>query len=321
VNTSIKTFRLTGDRNLAACPLNELLEPTERSSAGWIDVQPDQEATLAELLHALDLHPLALDACVDDSPPPGMTAYGDSLVIVLPTHAAWDAEDRTHLIVVCLPRLLVTIHRQAIPALEQVAVQYADGMRFHADNTSAILYQILDHIIDEDVAFTLRARDEINRLDDLLERHDDDVIEQALPLKRQITRLAAAFEDQLYCVGSLQTVESNSFQIEGLRDYFRDACTHLEHASRAAGRQLAHLNAIQQAYQLHLQDKTNDRLRLLTIVSTIFIPLTLITGIYGMNFHNMPELQWQFGYVGTLLAMLALGLAMLWGFYRTGWFR
>jgi magnesium transporter len=194
-------------------------------------------------------------------------------------------------------------------------------MRFHGDNTSAILYQILDHIIDQDMAFTLHTRDAIERLEDLLETDPDELSKQTLPLKRQLARLAASFEDQLYCVASLQTIESESFHMQGLLDHFRDAVSHLEHASRSIGRQLAHLNAIQQEYQLKLQNKANDRLRLLTIISTIFIPLTLITGIYGMNFRNMPELQWHYTYFGVLGVMFTIALAMLWGFFRAGWFR
>lgn len=80
------------------------------------------------------------------------------------------------------------------------------------------------------------------------------------------------------------------------------------------------MNAVQQEYQLKLQGKTNYRLRLLTIISTIFFPLTLITGICGMNFHLMPELDWNYGYFAVLFAMVAIVAAMLWGFYRTGWF-
>jgi magnesium transporter len=257
--------------------------------------------SLTEFLLELQLHPLAIEACLDPTPASRLVAYGKSLFLGIPTHASWETEHRTFLCIVCTPGMLISIHEHAIPALITIAEQYSDGMRFHTGNTSAILYQVLGHLIDEDMAFTLCTRDAIDRLDELLDDADDEQLtEQSLLLKRQLTRLAATFEDQLYCVGSLQTIESESFSIEGLQDYFRDAFSHLEHASRSIGRQLAHLSAIHQEYQLQLQNKTNDRLRLLTIISTIFIPLTLITGIYGMNFRNMPELDWRFGYFGVL---------------------
>ncbi len=318
---SVKAFRLTGERYLEPCRVDDVAVRAEHRPACWIDVHQDGTVPLEQLLRSLNLHPLAVDACLDASPMSRLVSYGKSLVIGLPTHTTWDAADRTFLFIVCLPGVLVTIHRDEVPTLTHVCDRYSGAMRFHGDNTSAILYQLLDGIIDEDMAFTLRTREEIDHVDELRETYRDELPEQTLRLKRQLARLAAAFEDQLYCVASLQTIESDAFHAEGLRDYFRDAVSHLEHASRSIGRQLAHLDAVQQEYQLHLQDKTNDRLRLLTIISTIFIPLTLISGIYGMNFRHMPELEWDYGYFGVLGVMLTIALAMLWGFRRAGWFR
>lgn len=316
-------YLLNQERCLQSCSLNEMLAtPTDQQQPCWIDVERTDSDSLAKLLSELGLHPLAIEACLDPTPASRLVAYGTSLFIGLPTQSSWDEEDRTFLWVVCVPNKIITVHEDTIHALGTVIQQYTQGMRFHRNGTSAILYQILDHLIDENMAFTLRTRDTIDQLDELLDEEDSDaMIEQVLPLKRQLTRLAATFEDQLYCVGALQTIESESFNIEGLQDYFRDAFSHLEHAGRSVARQLTHLNAIHQDYHLKLQNRTNDRLRLLTIVSTIFIPLTLITGIYGMNFRVMPELQWQFGYFGVLAGMVALAAAMLWGFYRNGWFR
>ncbi len=316
-----RIYRMTGSRHLAACSLDSALEKANHREPCWVDVQFEDGDDLQELLLRLPLHHLAVEACLEHMSASRLVAYGDSLVITLPTHRAWDDAHRSYLVVVCLPGLLVTVHRQPIPSLEYVMEQYADGMRFHAASTSAVLYQILDHIIDEDVGFVQHAREEIEQLDALLDVDDDAAIARAVPLKRQLSRLEAAFEDQLYCVGALQTIESAAFRIGGLRDYFRDAISHLEHALRAVHRQQSQLNAVEQGYHLRLQDKTNDQLRVLTIISTIFMPLTLIAGIYGMNFQYMPELQWRYGYFATLAAMVVVSGGMLMTFWRAGWFR
>jgi magnesium transporter len=316
-----RAFQLTSDRHLESCPVEAAID-TERSRPTWIDVERSDPESLASLLRTFGVHSLAVDACVDPTPASRMVAYGQSLFIGLPTHVEWNATERTYLWIVCRPGLLITIHEGRICALENILSEFRESLRFHAATTSAILYQILDHLIDEDMSFTLRTRAELDRLEELLEKESfDELTDQSVPLKRQLARLAATCEDQMYCVGSLHTIESESFSIEGLLDYFRDAVSHLEHASRSIGRQSAHLSAIQQEFQLKLQDKTNDRLRLLTVISTVFLPLMLITGIYGMNFRQMPELDWSFGYYGVLLAMLGIGVAMLWGFYRSGWFK
>jgi len=171
-------------------------------------------------------------------------------------------------------------------------------------------------------AFDLQIRDQIDTMEDLFEQDPlSDLPDKTLPLKRQLAHLLSAFEDQLYCVSALQTIDSDALPLDGLQAYFRNAVSHLGHATRMISRQVDRLSAIHQDYQLSLQNKTNQRLRLLTVISTIFIPLTLITSIYGMNFRYMPELAWQYSYPGILALMLAIAGAMLLGFWRTGWFK
>ncbi|MCA9457950.1 MAG: hypothetical protein KC587_14890, partial [Nitrospira sp.] len=80
------------------------------------------------------------------------------------------------------------------------------------------------------------------------------------------------------------------------------------------------LNGLSQHYNLSLQNSTNNRLRILTVISAIFMPLTLIAGIYGMNFPNMPELQIPYGYFILLGLMAVIGGGLGIFFYVRGWF-
>jgi magnesium transporter len=73
-------------------------------------------------------------------------------------------------------------------------------------------------------------------------------------------------------------------------------------------------------YQLLLQKKANKRLNFLTIIQAIFVPLTLLAGIYGMNFQHIPELELQYGYFISLGLMVIIAIAFLWYFYKHGWF-
>ena len=151
--------------------------------------------------------------------------------------------------------------------------EFSAAVRFHTLSTSAILYQILDRLIDEDTAFVLEARREIELLEEAVDHDPKSVeIDQILTVKRRGARLSVTFEDQRYCVTALQTVESEVFDITDLREYFRDSLAHLEYALRSVGRQQARLAELHQHYLLTLQEKTNRRLRLLTIISAIFMP-------------------------------------------------
>ncbi|MFI5323662.1 MAG: magnesium transporter CorA family protein, partial [Thermodesulfobacteriota bacterium] len=78
---------------------------------------------------------------------------------------------------------------------------------------------------------------------------------------------------------------------------------------------------IHKHYELILQEKTNNRLKVLTVVAAIFLPLNLIAGIYGMNFEYMPILHGSFAYHAIMAIMLLVALGMVYYFYRTGWFK
>ena len=120
-------------------------------------------------------------------------------------------------------------------------------------------------------------------------------------------------------VAVFRQLRSDVLQLGELMEYYRE----LEGALNQLVRKMERLDGqLQDTRQLHhaaLQEKTNRRLNVLTIVQAVFVPLTLITGIYGMNFVNMPELQWPNAYLVALgaIAVIAGGELML--FYRKGW--
>lgn len=286
----------------------------------WIDItEPDPES-LTDFLSPFRLHPLVLDSCLDVGAGSRVAPFEQSLLVKLPIQTSWDSPDHILLSVICLPQAIITIHGADISALESVAKDFSTAVRFHTLSTSSILYQILDHLIDEDMAFVVKARREIDSLEESIDQEPETVqIEQILALKRKSAHISITCEEQHYCVTTLQTIESDLFDVRELREYFRDSLTHLEYVLRSAGRQQAHLAELHQHFVIIVQDKTNKRLRLLTIISAVFMPLMLIAGIYGMNFKQMPELAWRYGYPAVIILMFTLAGGLLWIFYRKGW--
>jgi len=120
---------------------------------------------------------------------------------------------------------------------------------------------------------------------------------------------------------ALLSQDTELIDLHRLRKLLYDVVAHAEHSLRYIERMEDHLNKLDRHCLLLLQDRTNNRLRLLTIISAIFMPLTLIAGIYGMNFHVMPELSWRYGYWAVLLVMASIAIGLLWYFYRRGWFK
>ena len=288
----------------------------------WIDIEEPTQEELEEFLSPLGVHPLIVETCLDPAAGYRIEPYEHSLFIRMPIQLAWHDMEQAFLSIVCLPGVIITVHGKRLPVLEGIAREFSTAVRFHTRSTSSILYQILDRLTDENMAFALESRNEIDLLEEDIDREEtSEQIDRILTLKRRITRLSVTFEDQRYCLTALQTIESEVFDVRDLREYFRDTLANIDHALRSVGHQQKRLNELHQHHLLTLQDRTNKRLRLLTIISAVFMPLTLISGIYGMNFRYMPELYWRYGYPLVLSVMAVIAGALLWLFHRKGWFK
>ncbi|MDO8971732.1 MAG: CorA family divalent cation transporter, partial [Saprospiraceae bacterium] len=106
---------------------------------------------------------------------------------------------------------------------------------------------------------------------------------------------------------------------DGNRLYFRDLVDHVAQILDGIDNQRDMLSNLEALYQAEAANRLNNVMRLLTVISTIFIPLSFIAGIYGMNFDNMPELQWRYGYFIVLGGMFCAMLGMLVYFKRKHW--
>lgn len=113
---------------------------------------------MAEFLAPLQLHPLVLDGCLGPTAGSRVAPYVQSLPIKLPIQTGWDCPDHILLSVICLHQAIITIHGETVSVLENVAKDFFPAVCFHTLSTSDILYQILDRLIDEDMALVVKAR-------------------------------------------------------------------------------------------------------------------------------------------------------------------
>ncbi len=288
----------------------------------WIRVQKPERGELEQFLAPFHLHPLVLEGCLEPARNSRIVPFEQSLFLEFPTQSAWDDSRPAFLSMVCLAQALITIEEEPIPVVAEIAADYAGDMRLHGATATALVYQVLDRLIDHDLVFAVEARRQVDRVEARFDEDSDSLaVAEILALKRRVAHLSITCEDQVHCLAALQTAESRVFRIGPLREYFRDAMGHLDHALRSIARLETRLAELHQHYLLTLQDRAESRLRLLTIVSAIFLPLSLITGIYGMNFRNMPELGWTLGYPTVLAVMVIIAWVMLWVFHTKGWFR
>ena len=320
---NLKVFLLNKSKHLEPSSQTTFFKSSRDDKAYyWIDVEDPDSVSLRKLLEQLDLHSLIMEECLEPTGTSRVDLYHQSLFIKFPIQLAWDTPEQPFFSIICIPQTVITIHKRPNPTIENIAAEYSFAARFHSLTTAAIIFQIFDRLIDKNMAFILESRRDIESLDEAMDRASDSAhIDRILMLKQRISHLSIICEDQRYCVTTLQTIESDLFDISDLREYFRDSLANLEYAIRSAGRQEVHLSELRQYYQITLQEKSNKRLRLLTILSAVFMPLSLITGIYGMNFRYMPELTWPYSYPLVIFIMVAVAAIFLWIFNRKGWFK
>ena len=254
--------------------------------AVWVDLFQFDSAELVQFLEPFSLDDLVLEALDSKRTTSHVAIYQNALLLQFPALSA-DGK-RSPLSILLVDQSIITFHHEKLPALENVADQFQKAP-LRSGDPATLLFELIDGFVDGDIVGALNLRREVDSLEQRLDENDDNFdLDQVNQLRRQIVSLEALMEDQRRCFGGLQTSPPELIGVAEFHEYLRDTISHLDHNIRVAGRMEDRLAAIQQHYILKLQDKQNEKLQLLTVVSAIFLPLMLVTGIYGMNFHYMP---------------------------------
>ena len=143
-------------------------------------------------------------------------------------------------------------------------------------------------------------------------------LREILALKHRVLALGTVVDEQLAVLEVLKISKHPALPLSRLADAFQAAVETTRATDRDIDRLDRRVSDLQHRYEAAQQDKTNRRLGLLTVLSAIFMPLTFIAGIYGMNFEFMPELHWRYGYFIVLGAMAVIAGGLFW-YFRSRW--
>eukprot|EP00545_Synedropsis_sp_CCMP1620_P009573 CAMPEP_0119018626 /NCGR_PEP_ID=MMETSP1176-20130426/19884_1 /TAXON_ID=265551 /ORGANISM="Synedropsis recta cf, Strain CCMP1620" /LENGTH=383 /DNA_ID=CAMNT_0006972661 /DNA_START=197 /DNA_END=1345 /DNA_ORIENTATION=+ len=315
-------------------------EPEEALKAGavggggsfWIDVDADErdEEELREWLQSLHLSPfltsrLAEPAHTWNSHVIALRSSSLAIIRILPWRE--DAPDTLHHLAALKSKgLLLTFtssHRHATGGLGAAAMKHMEEPECipQGSSSGALLAWLLFHV-ERTAQFMREVRTCTVELDNQMDKDPTSVsLDDVIDVKDRLLRVLSVAEEQAECVATLTKVENDSAsldfsKIRGTLGVLVATSECTERMGLRIEKRISDLRQTQEAYQ---QDRINKRLAVLTVLSAIFLPLTLIAGIYGMNFDNMPELHRQNAYFYALGMMVAIALTMLVSFYRCGW--
>jgi magnesium transporter len=183
-----------------------------------------------------------------------------------------------------------------------------------------LIYLILLEILSRKGKLIITVREEIEHLAiDLDKKKNEIEPEDFLDAKTQLSNFARVLEKLVFTL-SFPPARDVLNPESSYHLYFSDLSKTLELLKTSLHQTEERLNSLHDHFELLLQEKSNKRLNFLTIIQAIFVPLTLLAGIYGMNFKNMPELEFKYGYFFSLGVMVLIAVIFIRTFYKRGWF-
>jgi magnesium transporter len=309
---------------LSAIDEARIRDHLERDHFFWLDLTDPQENELSRLRDLFGFHPLAMEDTEQFGQRPKLDNYGDHVFLVF--YGAWrhradDPEPLREVHLFISGQYLVTIHRDPLPPLDRQR-ELLDGRLLHSEQF--LLYRVLDALTDSFFPLLADTDDEI------------DVLEAAIlanPTEHQLARLFS-LKRQLVAMRKVVTPQRDLFarsvdqiaQLPGLeldeRDYFRDVYDHLIRISDLIDSYRDLLSGATDLYLSTISNRQNDVMKQLTVIATIFLPLTFITGFFGQNFgylvRDLINSTWSFWAIG-IGSMLATCAALMAFFRRKGW--
>ena len=285
----------------------------------WLDVEISEHEALRPLLASLDLDPAIFDYCIDPARSPHIATIGGTICCRVPQPAR-DRPSSEYISLICLQKLLITVHSTPTPWIDQALHNAAHKNPSPAATVLAFVEWIMAQSFGVDLASFFDLRVQADKLASSIDEMPDDIeIDAIVTMNRQIAALINNCEDLLITCSFFWNQETS---VKGeMESTFQIDFNGLERMRTLYARLESRLQALHQQYQLTLQKMTNNRLRILTVLSAVFLPLTLIAGIYGMNFRHMPELDQPYAYFMVLFLMIGVGGAMILFFYIKGWFK
>ena len=217
---------------------------------------------------------------------------------------------------------MVTFASSEKDLLEPVRQRIRRGKRSHYRDLHPdfLFCAVLDLLVDQHLEFLDEIRDSLILMEEnLSEKPKPQLLQEVYRLRRQMISVARVMPSVRSLVGELYEDYSEWFREENLM-YLRDVQDHSQQALEFVKADQEILSGMIDLYLSLISQKTNDKMKVLAVILTIFMPLTLIAGIYGMNFQHMPELGWEYSYPMVLLAMLIIGTGIGWFLKQKDWF-
>ncbi len=293
----------------------------------WINVNGIHDVALLQKLGAhFDLHPLALEDVVNTGQRPKIEEY-DSQEFIVFKQLHWDGRVSAEQMCLFLAKsYVITIQEDPGDCFELIRERLRKGTgRLRKMGTDYLAYALIDALVDQAFPILEAVGERIETLEEeVLANPSRATLGAIREVKHDLLQLRRSAWPQREVIHAMQR-EDSRFVRKETRVYLRDLYDHTIQILDIIETYRDLTAGMLDIYLSSLSHRMNEVMKVLTIISTIFMPLTFLVGVYGMNFDpdvgplSMPELRWPYGYVTVLAVMTAVAGAMLLFFRRKKW--
>ena len=322
---AFKAYYLSPEGDIRLGLKQQEVRPAFESKQGllWIDISETKEEDGEFLERTLGLHHLAVEDCVSVRVhPPKIDDFGDYLFVIvhgINYTVESDIVETTELCLFLGPHFVISSHHVPLFSVESVARLVEEDGRLMTRGPDFLAHALIDALVDN-------VLPTIDRMSEVAEDIEEEAIrgpqqstlEAILKFKRSTLQMHRVMAPQREIMNRLSRGEFKVIKQEA-QVFYRDIYDHMLRIEDLNQTLRDRADNALATYLSSVSIKQNETMKVLSVVASIFLPLTLVAGIYGMNFENMPELGWSWGYFAVLGFMVVAGAACISWFWARNW--
>lgn len=298
------------------------------SAVRWINVAGIGDLGVVEALaRKYHLHPLAIEDVLHVGQRPKLDSYGETgeyqarLFVVTRILTLVEGTLRAEQISIFLGhRTVLTFLEDPGDVWDPIRQRLATkGARLRQQDASFLVYSLLDAVVDHVFPILERYGDRLEELEEiLLEKPDREAVQEVHRIKRDLLTIRHAVWPMREVIAGLMR-ETHECLSDATRLYLRDLNDHVTQIIEVVEAYREIVRGLAETYMTSLSVRTNEVMKVLTIVGTVFIPLTFLAGVYGMNFQHMPEIPMRWAYPAFWVVCVLVAIGMVVWFRRRDW--
>ena len=315
----LRAIMCKGNNALSGIRPEELDKALKKCGFVWIDIENPGYGDFINIAKKFNLHKLAVEDAVIRNQRPKFETYPEHLFLVIHELEFDGALQLNELDIFLGKNFVITTHYKRLNAIEYAIDAYKKNPSLFDKGADFLIYSILDKLVDNYFVVLERYDEKMAKIENTIFKDPKPiVVNELFRMKKASLSLYMTIAPQAEIVNMLARREF-PFLGKETSIYFRDVYDRMIRLIGIIDMQREIATGALEAYLSVVSNKMNEIMKVLTIIATIMMPLTLIAGIYGMNFRFLPELEWRYGYFAILALMAVVAGIMLVYFRRKKW--